>query len=271
MKYAAEHGPITVRGLYYQAEVAKLTGIDKTEKSYGKVQRQVLRLRRGGEMRYRDIADLTRVMRKIQTYASPQDALLHTAATYHKDLWDEADSHVEIWIEKNALASVIAPVTRKYGLALAPTIGFASETFCFAAVEDRGNDMRPYYVYYLSDFDRSGHDATAALEEKLRRFAAEKDIPVVFEVLGVTEQQITDLSLSTRDPKRETAADKAWPYKQACELDAIPPDVLRALVEEAIQRHMPPELFDELKAIEQAERLRLHEMVDALTDESPDE
>ena len=29
--YAAEHGPVTVRGLYYQAEVAGVPGIDKTD------------------------------------------------------------------------------------------------------------------------------------------------------------------------------------------------------------------------------------------------
>jgi hypothetical protein len=38
VNYAERHGPITVRGLYYQAEVAKVVGIDKTEAGYGKVQ-----------------------------------------------------------------------------------------------------------------------------------------------------------------------------------------------------------------------------------------
>ena len=32
--YAERHGPITVRGLYYQAEVAGLPGIEKTESGY---------------------------------------------------------------------------------------------------------------------------------------------------------------------------------------------------------------------------------------------
>jgi hypothetical protein len=44
--YAEEHGPVTSRGLYYQAEVHGVPGIDKTEASYEKVQRQVLSLRR---------------------------------------------------------------------------------------------------------------------------------------------------------------------------------------------------------------------------------
>src|SRR6476646_4894452 len=39
--YAEEHGP-TVRGLYYQAEVAGIAGIDKDDKSYSKIQRGFL-------------------------------------------------------------------------------------------------------------------------------------------------------------------------------------------------------------------------------------
>ena len=35
--YAEAHGPVTVRGLYYQAEVAKLPGIDKADYGYNKI------------------------------------------------------------------------------------------------------------------------------------------------------------------------------------------------------------------------------------------
>ena len=55
--YAEEHGPVTVRGLYYQAEVRGLPGIDKEENSYAKIQRQVLNLRRAGQLGYEYIAD----------------------------------------------------------------------------------------------------------------------------------------------------------------------------------------------------------------------
>jgi len=51
--YAEEHGPVNVRQLYYQAEVAALPGIDKTENSYCKIHSQVLNLRRGGAPRLR--------------------------------------------------------------------------------------------------------------------------------------------------------------------------------------------------------------------------
>src|SRR5260370_2894092 len=109
--YANEHGPVTVRGLYYQAEVAELPGIDKTESSYGKVQRQVLDLRRKGELSYECIADATRWMRKPKSYDSIEDALNATAQLYRRNLWRDSDTYVEVWCEKDALARVIFPVT----------------------------------------------------------------------------------------------------------------------------------------------------------------
>ncbi|MBC7286134.1 hypothetical protein, partial [Hoeflea sp.] len=50
--YAVEHGPVSVRGLYYQAEVHEVPGIDKTESGYNKVQTQCLKLRREGRLPY---------------------------------------------------------------------------------------------------------------------------------------------------------------------------------------------------------------------------
>jgi hypothetical protein len=129
--YAEEHGPITVRGLYYQAEVAGIPGIDKTESSYAKVQRQVLELRRAGRLDYDDIADATRWMRKQRSYDSVQDALEETARTYRRNLWRDADAHVEIWVEKDALAGVLTPVTERNDVPLMVTRGYVSETFAY--------------------------------------------------------------------------------------------------------------------------------------------
>jgi len=48
LSYAPLHGPISVRGLYYQAEVNNLPGITKADGDYNKIQRLVLELRRDG-------------------------------------------------------------------------------------------------------------------------------------------------------------------------------------------------------------------------------
>jgi hypothetical protein len=254
LAYAAEHGPVTVRGLYYQAEVAGIPGIDKTDNAYGRVQRQVLALRRAKRMPYGDIADATRWMRKPRSFDSVQDALNATAVAYRRSLWRDASEYVEIWLEKDAIAGTVYPVTSENDTPLMVTRGYCSETFAFEAIEQRGDDRRPYHVYYLGDFDRAGRDAARSLRKKLEQFGAEKSIEVVFTDLAVTAEQVGGLGLPTRRPKRTTAADKAWPHDFACELDAIPPDLLRSLVRETIERHLPADQLKILKIAEESEK-----------------
>ena len=252
--YAMAHAPVTVRGLYYQAEVAGLPGIDKTELGYAKVQRQVLDLRRQGRLPYGCIADGTRWVRRARTFDSIDDALRETASVYRKALWRGTDSAVEVWCEKDALAGVISPVTMEYDVKLMVTRGFTSETFAYEAIEDYEGTGRDLFVIALYDFDRSGHDASRSLREKLERFGVEKGVGVYFIHLALTEQQARDWSLPTRPPKRQTAADKRWPHDFACELDAIPPDTLRELVRNAIDEFLPADELRRLKAIEAEER-----------------
>jgi len=149
---------------------------------------------------------------------------------------------------------VIFPVTSLYDVPLMVTRGFSSETFAYEAVAARGDDARDYWVYYLGDFDRSGRDAAKSLQEKLERFAKSRPFQVVFEPIAVTEKQIKDFRLSTRPPKRKSPADKAWPFPFACELDAIDPDTLRALVRIAIEVHLPEDQLRILKVAEAEER-----------------
>ena len=132
-------------------------------------------------------------MRKPRTYEGIEEALRDTAQFYRKALWRDAAEVVEIWGEKDALAGVIYPVTSLCDVPLMVTRGFSSETFCFEAAEAREGGPRPFTSTTLFDFDRSGHDSARSLHEKLKRFAEEKAVTVVFEEIAVTEQQIRDL------------------------------------------------------------------------------
>lgn len=262
IKYAAAHGPVTVRGLYYQAEVAEVPGIDKSASAYDKVQAQVLKLRREGRMPYSRIADATRYMRRPRTFDGWEDALQDTAMLYRKSLWAQSDVEVEIWLEKSALAGVLYPVTAEYDVPLMPTGGFTSETFAFEAVQQLRGTGKTLVIYALYDFDRSGQDAACSLQEKVERFGAEYDVPVIFNQLGLTYEQVNAMKLPTRPPKRNTKADQRWPYEFAAELDAIPPDTLRQMVRGAIEGHLPAHELERLKEIEDWERKTLWNFIE---------
>ena len=252
--YAHRHGPITVRGLYYQAEVHGIPGIDKTDSGYRKVQAQVLKLRREGRLRYSAIADSSRYMRKPRTYDGWRDALQDTAQFYRKALWADTELEVEIWLEKSALAGVLYPVTADYDVPLMCTGGFSSETFAHEAVVRLQGTGRTLVVHALYDFDRSGQDASRSLREKVERFGADYDVPVEFRALGLSADQVQALALPTRPAKMATRADQRWPYGHAAELDAVAPDELRRIVRGAIEEHLPQGQLEHLKTVEALER-----------------
>ena len=255
--YAKAHGPVTVRGLYYQAEVAGIPGIDKSEDGYNKVQELVLELRRSGRLPYELIADEGRFLRCPQTYDGWQSAIQETADTYLKALWVQSPVVIQFWLEKSALTGVLAPITFRYDVGLMATSGYASETCAYEQIKSLEGSGQSLIVYTLYDFDRSGRDAEKSLREKLERFGMAFGIPVEVKTLGLTLEQVIELELPTREPKRNTAADLRWPHDFAAELDAIPPDTLRSMVRSAIERHMSPEEFQRLKLEERAERAKL--------------
>jgi hypothetical protein len=249
--------PMTVRQVFYQATVHGL--VEKAESGYAKVQTDLVLMRRTGELPYYWLADNTRWQRKPRTFSSVEAALKETAAFYRKSLWNDADSYVEIWLEKDALAGVIYPVTSMFDLPLMVARGYASLSFLYTAAEYINTLDVPTYIYHLGDFDPSGVNAGEKIEETLRELAPDADI--FFERIAVTPEQIEAWDLPTRPTKVSDSRAKAFGSDLSVELDAIEPNQLRAIVQAAIEQHLPAEQFEVLKAAEQSEREIIRRLV----------
>jgi hypothetical protein len=242
--------PMTVRQVFYQATVRGL--VEKAESGYAKVQTDLTLLRREGELPYDWLADNTRWQRKPRTFGNVEEALRDTARFYRKSLWNDADSYVEIWLEKDALSGVIYPITSMNDVPLMVARGYASLSFLYSAAEYINTLDVPTYIYHLGDFDPSGVNAGEKIEETLREMAPDADI--TFERIAVTPEQIDDRDLPTRPTKASDTRAKNFGSNLSVELDAIDPNVLRGIVQEAIERHLPAEQFEVLKAAEESER-----------------
>jgi hypothetical protein len=252
--------PMTVRQVFYQATVRDL--VEKAESGYAKVQNDLTLLRRAGELPYDWLADNTRWQRKPKTFDSVEDALRETAAFYRKSLWTRADSYVEIWLAKDALAGVIYPVTSMYDVPLMVARGYASLSFLYSAAEFIAELDVPAYIYHLGDFDPSGVNAGEKIEETLRELAP--DAEIVFERVAVTPEQITEWDLPTRPTKASDTRVKNF-GDISVELDAIESNQLRALVQETIEIHLPADEFQVLKVAEQSEREIISRLVGKVT------
>src|SRR5262245_2484142 len=209
-------------------------------------------MRRSGTLPWDWIVDNTRSRDKPYVHDGVREALEDAARTYRKDLWKDADSYVEIWLEKDALAGVIRDVTWKYDVSLMVARGYSSVTFLHDAAEDIADKDCPVHIYHLGDFDPSGVNAGEKIEEDLREFAPDADIN--FTRLAVTEEQIEEWHLPTRPTKRSDSRAARFGSRVSVELDAIEPRRLRSLVERAILRHMPKKRYEEL--MEEEEEVR---------------
>jgi hypothetical protein len=168
-----------------------------------------------------------------------------------KALWDEIDAYVEVWLEKDALSGVVLPVTSMYDVPLMVARGYASLSFLHSAAEYINELSVPTYIYHLGDFDPSGVNAGEKIEETLREMAPDADI--TFERIAVTPDQIAAWNLPSRPTKTTDSRAKNF-RAESVELDAIEPDLLRGLVREVIEDHLPPHQFRVLKAAEESER-----------------
>ena len=219
-------------------------------------------MRRAGDLPYDWLADNTRWQRKPRTFNSVEDALRNTAAFYRKSLWTNADSYVEIWLEKDALSGVIYPVTSMYDVPLMVARGYASLSFLYSAAEYINSLYVPTYIYHLGDFDPSGVNAGEKIEETLRELAP--DAEIFFERIAVTPEQIEHWDLPTRPTKTSDTRAKNF-GAISVELDAIEPNQLRHLVQDAIEQHLPAHKYEILKAAEQSEREIISHLVHTAT------
>jgi hypothetical protein len=190
-------------------------------------------------------------MRKPRTFSSVSDALKRTAELYRRALWDEQKVYVEVWLEKDALAGVLYPITSEWDVPLMVTRGYPSLSFLYEAAEQIGETDKQTFIYYLGDHDPSGVNIPKVVERDLREMAPDADI--MFERLAVNLEQIRQLNLPTRPTK--TSDSRAKSFKgESVEVDAIPPATLRSLVNAAIVKHIDKRALKILQVAEESER-----------------
>jgi hypothetical protein len=196
--------PCTVRQVFYQATVRHL--VEKTEAGYAKVQRQLVDLRRAGRIPYTSIADNTRWRRKPMSFGGIAEAAERCAAFYRQSVWADLDVHVEVWLEKDALAGVLVPVTNRYDIPLMVTRGYASLSNLYESAEHIRQLGKTTVIFHFGDHDPSGKDAAQKIERSLQEFAPE--IEIEFVSLAVTPEQITEWRLPSRPTKASDSRTK---------------------------------------------------------------
>ena len=160
--------------------------------------------------------------------------------------------YAEVWLEKDALAGVLMPVTSRYDIPLMVSRGYASLSYLYEAASYMRELAKPVVILHFGDHDPSGRDAADKIEQTLREFAPEVEIE--FCRMAVTAEQIEAWALPTRPTKTTDSRTKTWDGGDSVELDAIEANTLRSLLEDEIEAILPDDWLSGVKAAEKSER-----------------
>jgi len=250
-----EEGQITVRHLFY-----RLVGhgvIPKTEAAYKAMGKHLSNWRRAGEVQWNAFSDNTRWHLKADTFDSMVDALANTVATYRRNLWESQPVYIEVWCEKDAVASILHQAAEPFGVPVFVSRGFASLSSLYSAAETfRGwaQAGKRVIIYHFGDFDPSG---VAAGDSILRTFRDDFKLAIEFTRVAVTQEQIREFNLPTRPTKATDSRAAKWTGGDSVEIDSMPPAELRRLVETCITSHIDQRAWEVMKEVERGERENL--------------
>jgi hypothetical protein len=84
---------------------------DTSDKSYGRIQRLLGRLRENGTISFSWIVDTVRSTIKPSSWSGLEQFADTVKRAYRKDFWASLPEYVEIIVEKDTIAGKVSPVT----------------------------------------------------------------------------------------------------------------------------------------------------------------
>lgn len=255
---------LTLRQIYYRL-VADY-GLANKRSSYNSLSSQLVKARERGHVNENRIEDRTRTFlggesgfdNPEQFIEAVKEWFLSYWKKYDKELWNDQDQFVIVWVEKDALSRVLSDVADTYRVITAPSRGYASFTYIRDALRKLPRD-KPVTILHFADHDSSGLDMTRDIQRRFRRYGGRN---VTVERVALTYEQVQEYGL-TPNPTKLTdprAMSYISQYGRECwELDAIEPSELQNLVLNAIENHVDLDQWENSKAQMEEEREALEE------------
>jgi hypothetical protein len=122
---------LTARQLYYQFVARDL--IPNTPTSYKNLTGLLADARYAGMIDWDAIEDRGREPTVWRDYEDVRDFVDSSIRSYRLPRWDDQDSYVELWVEKQALAGVLEPLAAEFHATLMVNKGYSSASAMYEA------------------------------------------------------------------------------------------------------------------------------------------
>ncbi len=235
---------LTVRQIFYR--LVSIAFIRNTINSYKLFDSMITRGRERGDIDARSIIDRARQTiggdygyTSVEDYIRSKISELEDTEQYTRRIWDDQPQYVELWVEKDALATIFSSVANGYRVVTYPSRGYSSFTKVYEAINERFSIYRdrPITILHFADHDPSGLNMTEDIQSRLERYGSHARVKRI----ALTYAQVRQFGL---EPMPTKISDSRWrqysmQYGNQCwELDALPPNELQKMIRDAIKGHI---------------------------------
>lgn len=227
---------VTLRQLFYRLVSEQL--LPNTNPTYKRLSAKTAELRRAGK--FPRLVDLGRRIHRYPTFADPADALAMWVGQYRLDRTAGQDVSLYLGVEKaGQVALLMSWFGADLGIPILPLGGYSGQGFVDDVIDDVAAD-RPAVLLYAGDFDPSGEDID-------RDFVARTDCWTKVVRVALTAEQVTQYRLPPNPGKATDSRAAGFVARHGelvqVELDALPPETLRALFAEAIADYWDESIY----------------------------
>lgn len=275
-EYQEDGYVLTLRQLYYQLVTRDV--IPNKQSEYSKLSTLLKEGRMAGIVDWDAIEDRLRKPSKPASFDSPEDILRAAINQYALPRQEGQNTYVEVWVEKDALSGVLKRVTEKYHVPILVNRGYSSASAMFDSYQRfklAYESNQTIKILYLGDYDPSGIDMIRDIRDRIIEFAMGEfdwdDKADSMEYFGftvtpiaLTREQITQYNpppnpAKITDPRAKDFIKKHG--KTSWEVDALRPEVLNQLLEDAIKENIDEDVFDDIVGREESDKDKLRKLV----------
>lgn len=258
-EYSAEGYDLTLRQLYYQFVARDI--IPNKQSEYKKLGSAINDARLAGLIDWESIVDRTRKYEENGHWNSPADIIASAARSYGIDTRSSQDTHIEVWVEKDALIGVLERACSPLDVGYFSCRGYVSQSAMWLAAGRFDENVGNCALLHLGDHDPSGIDMTRDIQDRLYMFGAEVKVKrIALNMEQVEEHQPPPNPAKTTDSRYERYIDEYG--NESWELDALDPRVITELIEQHVAEHTDESKRDTLIKKQENDRKKLQEISD---------
>ncbi len=257
-KVLQAYNPMTVRQVYYRLVAMHL--IANTRSQYKAVCRALVAARQEGSIPWHFIEDRLRRPRKVPMWYDVAHYAASARRWYQRNVWADQSHLVEVWLEKDALSGIFEDILQPFGVTLNVGRGYDGWSSINQAAQRYRGWGGNATILYFGDFDPSGRDMVRSLIKRIGFFGTSPNL----KISAILRSDIEEHDLPpdfTKSTDSRQAAFVAEHGDISVELDALPIQVLRQRIRDAIEEHMNLDALAKTREQEALDRAAINDLL----------